>query len=54
MIKIYENWLCSASVDINVFVEITPKMQESKQLAQDVEKRKTKVIGPSERVKIKI
>lgn len=45
MIRICENWLWSSSVEINVFVEITPKIQEIKQLAQDVEKKKTKVIG---------
>lgn len=44
MIKICENWLWSASVDTGVFLESTPKAREVRQLAQDIEKRKAKVL----------
>lgn len=40
---ICENLLWSTYEDINA--EITPKIQKSEQLAQDIEKKKTKAIG---------
>lgn len=45
MIRICENWLRSLSVDTDVFVDTTPKVREVKELAQDIERGKTKVRG---------